>query len=116
MAMDSSLWEVCRPEKPVESQCRDFLGPTPPPYQAISSAKMEQTTCSHTRTLTISLSPEPLPRISAGECRRAGHWQWLILFPLVVLVSLAKAHISCMAGPSSPCSSLGLGVRKDPRG
>lgn len=29
VAMNSSLWEVCRPEKPVESQCRGFLCPHP---------------------------------------------------------------------------------------
>lgn len=37
VAMDSCLWELCRPEKPVGSQCRGFLPSTP---KAISSAKM----------------------------------------------------------------------------
>lgn len=68
VAMDSSLWEVCRPEKPVESQCRGFLCP-PPPSQAIISAKMEQTPSSHGQSTwdfpvnPIPLSPEALFRI-----------------------------------------------------
>jgi hypothetical protein len=89
VAMDSSLWELCRPEKPVGSQCRGAS--CPPPQRPLALLRWNTHLALVARALVSSQSvPSPCHqnlcpgsvqgRAPVLDSSLLGPWQWLMLF------------------------------------
>lgn len=113
MVMDSSLWEVYRPEKPVESQCRGFLCPHPHP-RPLALPRWNRHLVVMARALG-TFSRLCHQNLSAqDQCRRVQEGWTLAMADAVsigMLVSLLSGQITCsMYGKTLATLQL-LGVR-----